>query len=178
MYYMTALAGTLTPSLEEMMSFGPANYSTTRSRYFSAAIPTGLTINISLTGLEASLEWGLYIYLVDRGNLSSVPSVSTFSCITRYSAASVTLKFTQVALSQKQRQDILNNVAFILSLFPWKIQEQTYFGNSKRLLEDNSSEIIYTHVNDTEDFTEAVVSTELSKFSPNRRLLQYTGASI
>ena len=81
MYYMIALRGSRVPPLSEMLSLGPANYTTTRSRYYSVSIPTNLSIDIQLTGLEASLDWSLYIYLVDRGNNTNTPTIANFTCL-------------------------------------------------------------------------------------------------
>ena len=92
MYYMIALQGSLAPSLSEMLSYGPANYTSTRSRYFEVSIPTGLSINISLTELEASLDWSLYVYLIDRGNNSNTPYIANFTCLCKYLKSFILLK--------------------------------------------------------------------------------------
>lgn len=82
MYYMMALKGTSTPKAAEMMSLGPAAYTTTRSTYNVLTTPTSLTCELNFTNLEAEVEWEIYIYLMDRGN-NGIATTFTQSFVTQ-----------------------------------------------------------------------------------------------
>jgi hypothetical protein len=67
-YYLVALKGTPLPALEELETFGPALYETTRSNYGVYYIGQDLTGVLDITGLSAETSYVVHVLLVNRGN--------------------------------------------------------------------------------------------------------------
>ena len=67
-YYLVALKGTPLPTLDEMQSFGPPQYETTRSVYGVYYIGQDLTGILDFSGLSAETSYVVHVLLVNRGN--------------------------------------------------------------------------------------------------------------
>jgi hypothetical protein len=80
-YYMIALAGSATPTLDEVMNQGPAPYTTTQSVYGTATIGTENRVEIAITGLVAETPYQVYVYIIDRGGNTNDPRTETFNTL-------------------------------------------------------------------------------------------------
>ena len=67
-YYLVALKGTPLPTLDEMQTFGPALYETTRSLYGIYYVGQELSGSIDVTGLSAETSYVVHVLLINRGN--------------------------------------------------------------------------------------------------------------
>lgn len=119
-YYMIALDGTVTPSFEEIKSGGPAPYASTSSVYGSIQIGRENRVSFTIDGLTAETPYAVYVYAEDRGGNTNDPKVKSFQTLDRYNAADFSLRFKQAFLNSAERLVVINQVAFVLSLFPNK----------------------------------------------------------
>lgn len=84
-YYLVALKGTPLPSLEEMESFGPPLYETTRSTYGVYYIGQDLTGVLDFSGLSAETSYVVHVLLVNRGNKQiQAPGYLEFNTTSRH----------------------------------------------------------------------------------------------
>lgn len=75
-YYMIALQGTATPTLDEVRNKGPAPHSTTKSFYGSTQIDSSLTTTVTISDLVAETPYQIYVYIEDRGgNIAGATTV-------------------------------------------------------------------------------------------------------
>jgi len=150
-YYMIALAGTAIPPVEEIINGGPAPYTTTRSVYGSAIIGTENMVTITASDLIAETPYQVYVYIYDRGGNTNTPRSQVFTTLNRYNAADFSLKFKQSFLNSAERANIIETIAFVLSLPTYKVQERKYIisvSSGSRLLEENENETLPTEVNE------------------------------
>ena len=66
-YYILALKGTAQPDLEELKTFGPAEYETTQTRYGVYYVGQEQIGILQFDGLSAETEYVVYVLLEDRG---------------------------------------------------------------------------------------------------------------
>eukprot|EP00828_Plagiopyla_frontata_P048232 TRINITY_DN9178_c0_g1_i1.p1 TRINITY_DN9178_c0_g1~~TRINITY_DN9178_c0_g1_i1.p1 ORF type:complete len:546 (+),score=71.98 TRINITY_DN9178_c0_g1_i1:127-1764(+) len=134
-YVFVALSGTSVPSFQEVYNSGTAPYESTRSQYYSTIIGSSGTDTISVYGLEAGIQYVIYCFARDRWyNIGDVKQ-REFTTLSRYQAADLKMQFTQTYLNSAEKQNIIDDVAFVLSIDPSKMQvKQYYFSTSARII--------------------------------------------
>ena len=126
-YYVIALKGTALPSLEEMKTFGPAEFESTESVYGVYYVGQDQTGILNFEGLTAETPYVVHVLLEDRGfNVIQAPGYLEFTTKKRYNAAFVTVRFSQNYINSAERELISKKLAFLMSLNPWKVVESKY----------------------------------------------------
>jgi hypothetical protein len=84
-YYLLALKGTPLPTLDEMVTFGPAQYETTHSVYGIYYIGQDLTGVLDFSGLSAETAYVVHVLLVNRANKQiQAPGYLEFNTTSRH----------------------------------------------------------------------------------------------
>lgn len=126
-YFVRSLQLSPTPSLLEASTQGPPAYQTFESVYGIVNLATSLTTVITFSDLIADTPYVLFVYLVNRnGIFVELPTQIEFVTSPRDRAAIVQLGFVQSYINAAEKTSIFAEMAFLMSLLPYKITENLY----------------------------------------------------
>ncbi|KAL4470166.1 hypothetical protein ABPG72_009091 [Tetrahymena utriculariae] len=125
-FLMIALQGTDAPSINDLLIQKKPKWKSTRTMYGNVIIGNTNQATYTFSGLQAQVYYTCFAYAVDRSGLWSGLKQFDFQTSSRYVAADFALTFNQAYLNSAEKRNIINGVAFVLSLNQAQVKERQY----------------------------------------------------
>ncbi|KAL4473813.1 hypothetical protein ABPG74_022677 [Tetrahymena malaccensis] len=141
-FLMIALQGTDAPSINDLLIQKKPKWKSTRTMYGSVVIGNTNQATYIFTGLQAQVYYTCFAFAVDRGGQWSGLKQFDFQTSNRYVAADFALTFNQAYLNSAEKRNIINGVAFVLSLMQAQVIERKYVFTTTSSSSQTSSRVL------------------------------------